>query len=97
MQMLHRKPADEPVMTVEDEAIDYETQCLILTKISDEGVMQWGKRHYAFSFRLSTGPLRCVISRETNSPEAIVSHKMPQRKTTVTSTFGSPGSEGHDS
>jgi len=24
MQMLDRKPADEPVMTVEEEAIDYE-------------------------------------------------------------------------
>src|SRR5215210_6937049 len=34
-------------------------------------------------------------SREPHSNRS--SHTMPKRKTTVTSTFGSPGREGHDS
>ena len=44
---------------------------------------------------------RCDIFGETrlheNPTRTRPSHNMPKRKTTVTSTFGSPGREGHDS
>jgi DNA methylase len=52
------------------------------------------KMHYAFLFS-------CDIVGETrlhkNYTRHIHSQKMPKRKNTVTSSFGSPGREGHDS
>ena len=47
---------------------------------------------------MSTGLLRlCYIWGDISSIRTILSHKMPKRKNTATSSFGSPGREGHDS
>src|SRR6186713_3030547 len=48
-------------------------------------------------FAYPRGCSACDIFGETSSPGTILSHTMPKRKSTVTSTFGSPGREGHDS
>ena len=53
--------------------------------------------HYAFPF---TCPQDCYaydIFGVTSFHSKNFSHKMPKRKTTATSSFGSPGREGHDS
>src|ERR1043165_2797422 len=50
-----------------------------------------------FSFPIHRTATRVIYLGQAVSIPNIASHKRPKRKNTVTSSFGSPGREGHDS